>query len=166
MKADGAIPPVIDGRAHTLILGSYPGARSLAEVRYYAHPTNRFWQLMAAVAGAPLDALPLAERPAALLACGYALWDVVGRAERPGSLDADIRGAVLNDVAALLAAWPTIGLVAFNGGTAARLARSWSGGVAAETVTLPSSSAAYTLAFEAKREAWRAALRRPRSASS
>ncbi len=154
----GAIPPVVDGRARALILGSYPGARSLAEVRYYAHPTNQFWPLMAAVTGAALAALPLPERPAALLEQGYALWDVVGSAERPGSLDADIRRPVLNDVAALLAAHPAIGLVAFNGGTAARLARAWTGRVTVKTVALPSSSAAYALAFHAKLAAWREAL--------
>jgi hypoxanthine-DNA glycosylase len=108
----------------------------------------------------------LADRPRALLAAGYALWDVIGSAERPGSLDADIRAPVLNDVPALLAAYPGIALVAFNGGTAARLARAWTGRVTARTVTLPSSSAAYTLAFEAKLAAWRAALSPERPSAS
>lgn len=162
----GALPPVIDGGARILILGSYPGARSLAQARYYAHSTNQFWPLMAAITGAPLAGLPIADRPPALLAHGFALWDVIGSAERPGSLDADIRAPVLNDVPALLAAYPAVRLIAFNGGTAARLARAWAGGAAAETVALPSSSAAYTLAFGAKLAAWREALTKPPTASS
>lgn len=34
-----------------LILGSLPGARSLAERQYHAHPTNQFWRLVGAVIG-------------------------------------------------------------------------------------------------------------------
>ncbi len=40
-----------------LILGSLPGARSLAERRYYAHPTNQFWRLVGAAIDRPLAVL-------------------------------------------------------------------------------------------------------------
>ena len=41
-----------DENTRVLICGSLPGERSLAERRYYAHPSNRFWQLLGAVSTA------------------------------------------------------------------------------------------------------------------
>ena len=49
-----------------LILGSFPGAASLAAGQYYAHPRNHFWPLLAAVTGVPLPAMPYRRRLAAL----------------------------------------------------------------------------------------------------
>ena len=49
-----------------LILGSLPGARSLAERQYYAHPTNQFWRLLGEVIGRPLADMPYDDRLAAL----------------------------------------------------------------------------------------------------
>lgn len=115
------LPPQAGADCRVLILGSMPGAASLAAARYYAHPRNRFWPLMALLCG--IDAgLGHPQRLAALQAAGLGLWDVIGSCERRGSLDADIvRGSeVANPLADWLAARPGIRAVAFNGGTAAR----------------------------------------------
>ena len=61
-------PPVVDAATRLLILGSLPGARSLAERRYYAHPTNQFWRLLGAVIDQPLAEWAYGERLAALRA--------------------------------------------------------------------------------------------------
>lgn len=111
-----SFPAVIGAAPRVLILGSMPGAASLAAGRYYAHPQNRFWPLMGALVGAD-PGLEYPERCQRLTDAGIALWDVLARCERRGSLDSSIRDdtAEANDFAALFTRWPTIGSVMFNG---------------------------------------------------
>ncbi|ALH82674.1 DNA-deoxyinosine glycosylase [Sphingopyxis macrogoltabida] len=138
-----------------LILGSLPGARSLAERQYYAHPTNQFWRLVGEVVGQPLAGLPYEERLAALRAAKIGLWDVIRSAERQTSSDSLIREAEAHDLAALIATLPDLRMIAFNGGKAAAIGRRQfipPEGVA--VVDLPSSSAANTIGFAAKLERW------------
>lgn len=104
-----------------LILGSMPGAASLRLGQYYGHRRNAFWPIMAELLGLPADAA-YHRCTAALVASGIALWDVLAACERDGSLDAAIRpeSIQVNDFGPLFADYPTIELIAFNGGTAAR----------------------------------------------
>lgn len=138
------------------MLGSLPGEASLAAGRYYAHPQNAFWRLMGTVIGEDLAALAYDDRLVALLRHRVGLWDVVGEATRPGSLDTAIRDAVHNDLAALVDSLPELRAVAFNGGKAAkegrRLLSAREGGLT--LYSLPSSSPALTLPFTAKAAAW------------
>ncbi|MFY7850813.1 MAG: DNA-deoxyinosine glycosylase, partial [Brevundimonas sp.] len=69
------------------MLGSLPGEASLAAGRYYAHPRNAFWRLMGEVLGEDLQARDYEDRLATLIRHRVGLWDVVGEATRPGSLD-------------------------------------------------------------------------------
>jgi double-stranded uracil-DNA glycosylase len=148
-------PPVVRADTRLLILGSLPGARSLAAGRYYAHPQNQFWRLLETVIDAPLQPLAYGARLEALLAAGIGLWDTVAAARRRGSLDADIRLEQASDLAALAAGLPRLVAIAFNGGTAARIGRRQLGQAPRWTLlALPSSSPAYTLAFAAKAQAW------------
>ncbi len=142
------------------MLGSLPGEASLAAGRYYAHPQNAFWRLMGTVVGEDLHAMDYETRLAALLRHGVGLWDVVGEAERSGSLDTAIRDAAPNDLTALVDRLPALKAVAFNGGTAAKKGMKLLAGHAdrLRLIPLPSSSPAFTLPFAAKAEAW-AALR-------
>ena len=149
-----SFPPVVDLSTRVLILGSLPGDASLAAGRYYAHPQNQFWQLLSPVVGVDLPALNYDGRLAALRTAGVGLWDVVASATRKGSSDAAIRDATANDVAALIATLPTLRLVAFNGGTAAKAGGDRVAGV--ETLTLPSSSPLHTVGVAAKQTAWNA----------
>jgi hypoxanthine-DNA glycosylase len=102
-----------------------------------------------------LVTLSYARRLDALLQAGVGLWDVVASASRNGSLDGNIRDHSPNALAELAASLSKLRAVAFNGGTSARIGQKELAGEARLTlVPLPSSSPAYTLPYERKREAW------------
>ncbi len=139
-----------------LILGSLPGAASLAAQRYYAHPANQFWRLIGSVIDRHLAAMPYDARLVALLESGVGLWDTVASAHRKGSLDTAIRDAEPAPLANLVATLPNLAAVGFNGGTSARIGmRQLAGHQNLALVQLPSSSAAYCrISFEDKRVQW------------
>jgi hypoxanthine-DNA glycosylase len=149
-------PPVVRLDTRLLILGSLPGAASLAAERYYAHPRNQFWRLAGTVIDEPIEQLAYEARLERLLACGIGLWDTVASARRRGSLDADIRLHAASDLVSLAGTLPELVAIAFNGGTAARIGRRQLGLTPPwALIDLPSSSPAFTLPFAAKAEAWR-----------
>ena len=109
-------------KSRVLILGSMPGAASLRERQYYAHPRNQFWAIMERLFGVARE-LPYAERCRRLTANGIAVWDVVERCRRRGSLDANIAESsiVVNDIAAFLKRYRGIRHVFFNGAKSERI---------------------------------------------
>jgi double-stranded uracil-DNA glycosylase len=147
-------PPVTRADTRLLVLGSLPGAVSLERSQYYAHPRNHFWRLMGAVIGRELVPLEYEARLEALLDAGLGLWDTVAAATRKGSLDADIRLHAASDLAALVATLPKLRAIAFNGGTSAKIGRAQLPAPALDLIDLPSSSPAYTIAFEEKLQSW------------
>lgn len=152
-------PPILGARPRVLILGSFPSPASLERAEYYAHPRNAFWPIMARVLGFPADAA-YPDRARALTQAGIALWDVLAACARAGSSDGAILRAseVENDLAGLLRDQPTIRWVLLNGGKAWM---HWRRLRSAETIParrLPATSPALTLPFDAKLQAWRAAL--------
>jgi hypoxanthine-DNA glycosylase len=149
------LPPVIARHTRLVLLGSFPGAASLAARQYYAHPRNQFWPLLSALLAEDLTALPYAARLQRLRTHGLGLWDVIAECRREGSLDSAIRAARYNDLASLRRRAPQLVAVAHNGGESARAMRITTGlGVA--VYRLPSSSPANaSWSFERKLAAWR-----------
>ena len=98
------LAPVIDANIRILVLGSFPGAASLAAGQYYGHPRNLLWPILSQLTGEDLAGLPYDERLPRLLVHGIGLWDVLGACERTGSLDSAIRSPAANDFARLRAA--------------------------------------------------------------
>jgi double-stranded uracil-DNA glycosylase len=156
-------PPIAGSNATCLILGSMPGAASLAAREYYAHPRNAFWPIAEALLGIPVAA-PYAERTRALADAGIAVWDVLKTCRRTGSLDSAIEtdSVVVNDFRRFLAKHSGINHVFFNGGTAGALFQRHvlpglpDGHQQIPRFTLPSTSPANArLALAEKIRAWR-----------
>lgn len=162
------LAPVASPTIRVLVLGSFPGVRSLQSQQYYAHPQNHFWRIMQALwpdAPWPADR-DYAGRCACLLACGVGLWDVYAACEREGSLDSAIRAAELNDFPALLAQCPLLRGIAHNGGESFRHAQALDQALAlaglqgrVQLHRLPSTSPANaSWTFEHKLSAWQAVM--------
>jgi len=150
------LPPVIARTTRLVVLGSFPGAASLAARQYYAHPRNAFWPLLAALWGVDLTALPYARRLAVLREHGLGLWDVYASCRREGSLDTAIEDAQANDLASLRRRAPGLRAVAHNGGESARFMRA-TAALGVPVVRLPSTSPANaSWSFDRKLAAWRA----------
>ncbi|OMC34196.1 DNA-deoxyinosine glycosylase [Mycobacterium colombiense] len=149
-------PPVVDERARTLILGSFPSAQSLVAGQYYANPRNAFWSITGELFGFDAAA-PYDVRLAALRSHGVALWDVVHACRRVGSSDSAIepKSLSVNDFGEFFEHYPTITAVYFNGAKAADLFRRLA--TAPERIRyqrLPSTSPAHAVRPGAKLAAW------------
>jgi TDG/mug DNA glycosylase family protein len=154
-------PPISSPSARVLALGSLPGRVSLERGEYYANPQNSFCKIIIA---ARLPDLPAdyAGRVRVLTSERIALWDVLAAATRSGSLDADIADdAIPNNFRAFFHAHPDIGLIGFNGRTAAKLYERHVVPTLSEAqraiprMTLPSTSPAHAgLPFAEKAARW------------
>ncbi|MBT8087671.1 MAG: DNA-deoxyinosine glycosylase [Gammaproteobacteria bacterium] len=161
-KTSKGFPPVAGDNARLLILGSLPGERSIAAQQYYAHPRNGFWTIMD-------DLLDIrggyAARCAELIRHRIALWDVLRRSVRPGSLDSQIRTstAEANPVLDFLLEHPDIRQIVFNGKKAEQLFHRFVDVDALDDsialVDAPSTSPAFAaMPLAEKRDRWAKAL--------
>ena len=145
--------------ASVLILGSMPGAVSLAQQQYYGHPRNLFWPIMAQLCQFSAS-LTYAEKLRRISSSGVALWDVIGSCQRSGSLDSAIREEQVNDFSAFLAQYPDIAAIGFNGTKAWQSFKRYvlpSQHIPAHIalLPLPSTSPAHAaLSFEGKLAQW------------
>ena len=89
--------PVADEHSQILILGTMPSVQSRSAGFYYAHPRNRFWQVLAESLGKPAPQ-SVQDKTRLILANGVALWDVLDSCDISGSDDSSIRKPVFNDI--------------------------------------------------------------------
>ena len=152
------LAPVVSSNTRLLVLGSFPGATSLARQQYYAHPQNAFWKILQAIWPCSPYSLSLdsyEKRISAVRNQGLGLWDVYACCERQGSLDSAIQHPQVNDLAALVKRCPALRVIAHNGGESFRHARH-TRTLGLPVVRLPSTSAANaSWSFERKLAAWR-----------
>jgi hypoxanthine-DNA glycosylase len=154
--------PLVGKNPRIVILGTLPGRDSIRLRQYYADPGNAFWFIAGNLFGAigSYD-----ERVQGLIKKRIAIWDVLGRAERAGSLDKKIvKGTeVPNDFATFFRTHPSMKEVFFNGRPAeAYFRRLVAPGLHLDdrplrlSTVLPSTSRTNTHATkEAKLESWR-----------
>ncbi|RIX77990.1 DNA-deoxyinosine glycosylase [Acidovorax cavernicola] len=150
------LAPIVGPCTAVLILGSFPGVKSLERQQYYAHPQNQFWKILQALwpdPPLPTGADSYRARCDWLLDRGLGVWDVYGACEREGSLDTAIRSAVVNDIAGLQL--PKLAAIAHNGGESFKHARH-TRTLGVPVYSLPSTSPANaSWSFERKLAAWR-----------
>ena len=151
----------MSANTRVLVLGSFPGVRSLQTQQYYGHPQNHFWRILEAIwpdSPRGIGVASYENRSAWLLERGLGLWDVYATCEREGSLDSAIRNAVPNDIAALRL--PQLQAIAHNGGESFKHARH-TRTLGVPVYQLPSTSPANaSWSFERKLAAWREVMER------
>jgi len=133
--------PIVFKDTKTLILGSFPSIKSFENNFYYGHPRNQFWKILEAVTGYPVNNRD--QKIWLLKECGLGLWDMIGSCQRDNSLDSSLEDEVVNDIPALLSAYPGIEKIAFTGKKAQALFETHFPYIEIERVYLPSPSAAY-----------------------
>lgn len=161
------LDPIARQDALALILGTFPGKKSLAVREYYADGTNAFWSIIEQVLGSTIGLIY--EQQIKLLAGSrIALWDVLRSAQRTGSSDSTIEwpGSKPNNFREFFQTHSKIEAIFFNGETAAALYQTL---VAPHLLLevgpprmrlLPSTSGANThMTRDQKLKAWREALR-------
>jgi hypoxanthine-DNA glycosylase len=149
------LPPVIGLDTRLLVLGSFPGAASLREQRYYGHPQNQFWKILSALWSVELTAMDYLDQLDEVRSRGLGIWDVYAACEREGSLDANIRATELNDFACVQRECPKLRAIAHNGGESFRHAKHMQA-LDLPVYKLPSTSPANaSWSFDKKLHAWR-----------
>jgi len=152
------LPPLVCSQTRLLILGSFPGVASLAAQQYYGHPQNHFWRILQAIwLDGPIgtDADSYQNRSEWLLSKRLGVWDVYAACERDGSLDSNIRNAVVNDFAAVRQLCPELRAVAHNGGESFKHSK-YTLLLGLPVYKLPSTSPANaSWSFERKLSSWR-----------
>lgn len=152
-----SFPSLSNPAAEVLLLGTMPGAMSLALNEYYGHPRNHFWKLLAAIFNEPLPT-DYQVKKEMLLRNNIAVWDVLQACERQGSLDSAIMKEVPNNFTAFLDEHPNVKLIAFNGQKAAAFFKKHVGFKGQyDFLILPSTSPANAgKSFEQKLKEWQA----------
>ncbi|NLW78747.1 MAG: DNA-deoxyinosine glycosylase [Ruminococcaceae bacterium] len=147
--------PVFGEKPAALVLGTYPSPKSFEVGFYYGHKQNRFWPLMAALAGAPAIPQTITEKTALIQQSGLALWDVLERCTITGASDASIKDPVPNDVAGFIRRHG-VQAVFCNGAASHRFYRRFSQPhTGIEAVQLPSTSPANAaFSFQRLLKAW------------
>ena len=152
------LPTLVSAQTRLLILGSFPGAASLAAQQYYGHPQNQFWRILQAIwPSSPLPAgvSSYQNRSKWLLHKKLGLWDVYAACKREGSLDSRIREPLLNDFAGLQQLCPQLEAIAHNGAESFKHSRH-TALLGLPVYKLPSTSPANaSWSFERKLAAWR-----------
>jgi hypoxanthine-DNA glycosylase len=153
--------PLVSPDTRLLILGSFPGAASLAAQQYYGHPQNQFWPILRAIFGyspRPDCIVSYENNIQWLLEQGLGVWDIYASCERAGSLDSAIRNAEVNDFASLARRCPKLVAIAHNGGESFKHAKH-TVAMGFPVFKLPSTSPANaSWSFERKLAAWREAM--------
>ena len=140
-----------------LILGTFPGEKSLAAQAYYQNKShNSFFKIMENLFGRPMG---MSDKEF-ITSNRIALWDCMKEADREGSLDSNIQGYAPNDIDGFLVAHPSISAIILNGtGETTKVfeqnfsadSLKWN----CKIISLPSTSNSLGKPFEEKLQLWK-----------
>lgn len=153
--------PIVNQNTTFLVIGTMPGIASLDAQEYYAHPRNAFWRIIAELFNKGSDFTDYQSKKNCVLTHGIGIWDSLQFCRREGSLDSNITDEAPNDFPSLLAQYPQIKKLLFNGQSAYKFFKKYHSGLLSTVPyeILPSTSPANAgKTFEAKLEIWRQAL--------
>ena len=148
--------PICDNNCKVLILGTIPSETSRKKGFYYAHSSNKFWNLISDICEC---SLPISndDKKMMLLSHHIAIWDVLEKTRIHKSLDSTIRrdNSSGTDIATLIQGTRITKI--FANGDKAEKGYKWfayeSTGIPIER--LPSSSGLYTgMTYQEKLDAW------------
>ena len=140
-----------------LILGTFPGEKSLASQAYYQNKShNSFYKIMES----------LFERPMGISDKEFitqnhiALWDCMKEADRKGSLDSNIKSYMPNEIEGFLNCHPTISTIILNGTgeTTSVFEQNYPINNLMQNykiISLPSTSNSLAKSFEEKKQSWK-----------
>jgi hypoxanthine-DNA glycosylase len=133
--------PFYDHDSTILILGSFPSVKSREENFYYAHPSNRFWEVCATVFDRNTPHT-IEEKKEFLITSGLALYDTIYSCSISGSSDSSIKNVTPADINIILKN-SDIRKIFCNGRTAHNLYNRYiRKSVQEDAIYLPSTSAA------------------------
>ncbi len=93
------LPAIYDKDTEIMIVGTFPGEKSLTKKEYYTDGRNQFWYLVGQVLEKNIGDKNIAHstKMKVLLAHKIGLWDVISECERDTSSDNKIRNPSFND---------------------------------------------------------------------
>ena len=154
MNRISSFPPIISKDSKILILGSVPGIKSLEMQEYYAHPQNKFWKILFEIFQEDFT-FNYSEKLNFLQRNHIAVCDVIDSCERKGSLDTEIKNENHHNIVQLLEDFPNIKVIYCNGQKSFKtLGKILPQDFQIPIFVLPSTSPAYTIPYEKKREDW------------
>lgn len=139
-RATHEFPSLVFPDSEILILGSFPSIKSREAKFFYGHPQNRFWPLLAALAGET----PLSDVPSKIDFCRrhkIALYDSIEACSIIGSSDSSIKDVEPADLLSLYHR-SQIKLVVCNGKTSLRYFERYNPNFPCEHACAPSTSPA------------------------
>ena len=151
------LPASVDKHSAVLILGTLPGQMSLIRRKYYADPSNKFWDILFIACVEKIGRSDQAKE-ALLKKYNIALWDILDSAVRRTSSDKDLTEEKPNDLPGLLEEYPNIKLLLFHSNGAYKYFKRFFKNTAIPYICISSPSGQNRKSAEEKAGEWRAAL--------
>lgn len=141
LKRESSFLPIVNNNSRILILGSFPSVLSIKYDFYYANKRNQFWPIINQIF--KTNAQQNEKRKQLALNKQIALWDSVYICERKNSADSQLQVMKSNDIKGLLAKYPNINTIFFNGKKSQQVYLKSNSDIDIYTKVLPSTSSAY-----------------------